>query len=73
VLIVVRPSGSSACPLVLPESLGDSAASGAMVGLPSMVALHLPLEEGLDLGEDSFVPRAPVWRCSWWMMRPSEL
>jgi len=31
-----------------------------MTGLPSMVALHLPLEEGLDLGEDSFMWPPPM-------------
>jgi hypothetical protein len=45
---------------VWPESLGDSAALGAMTRLPSMVALCSPLEEGLDLGEDSFTWTHPT-------------
>lgn len=47
-------------PSVWPESLGDSAASRAMVGLPSMVTQCLSLEEGLDLGEDSFTWPHPM-------------
>ena len=59
-LIVLSPLGSGAHPPTWPESLGDSAALRAMAGLPSMVALCSPLEEGLDLGEDSFACPHPT-------------
>jgi hypothetical protein len=38
-----------------PELLSDSTTPGMMVGLPSIVTLCSPLEEELDLGEDSFM------------------
>ena len=57
--LVLRPSGSGACPSVWLELLGDSAAIGMMAGFPSIVALCFPLEE-LDLGDDSFVWPHPM-------------
>ena len=62
--LVLRPSGSGACPFVWLELLGDSAALGMMARLPSVVARRSPLEEELDLGEDSFGWPHP--------MRPNE-
>ena len=52
--------GVGACPPVRPELLGDVAAPGTMVGLPSIVALRSPLGEVLGLGEVSFAWPHPV-------------
>ena len=42
--------------------LGNSVVAGMMARFPSIVALRSPLEEELDLGEDSFIWPHPM-RC----------
>ena len=50
--VVLRPSGSGACPSTWPELLGDGAALGAIGRQASAVSLCSPLVDELDLGED---------------------
>lgn len=45
---------------MLPESLGHIAAPRMVIGLPSIAALHLPLEGELDLGKGSLMWTHPM-------------